>query len=255
MRRDVILRLSLSGQCTCTTLWHVDATARSWLLENGWVCIKWEPNSWHSLAPHGCPSASGEIHRGVSLAFPPSDLSISLSLSSFISFISFAYLFPPRAPDPRTKLIDALFLSLILPRERRPWAEGSAWYGELCKSLREGFRKNGKSLRTCQSDVQGFIPLRLMMIHCSISALDRETTSASRSNDLFSPSSRTTLFVILARTLFLAFCNCSFDHTPARIFQRWLRMRCKNENNLECDDACQLSDVNFAARLNVASNN
>jgi len=39
--------------------------------------------------------------------------------------------------------------------------------------LNGGFRKNGKSLRVCQSDVRGFAPIWLMMIHCSISLESR----------------------------------------------------------------------------------
>lgn len=38
------------------------------------------------------------------------------------------------------------------------------------RELKGRFRKNGKSLRACQSAVAGFATIRLMMIHCSISS-------------------------------------------------------------------------------------
>lgn len=45
--------------------------------------------------------------------------------------------------------------------------------GPAYRELNGGFRKNGKSLRACQSDVRGFAPIWLMMIHCSISLESR----------------------------------------------------------------------------------
>lgn len=128
-----------------------------------------EPNSSHSLAPLGYPSdpknhresssSLSFLERAVlTLSSPIQPLSALFSFSLALSASQF--LTAPRCPPA------SFWPSYIVLRQRRrvrPYRE-----------LNGGFRKNGKSLRACQSDVRGFAPIWLMMIHCSISPRSRK---------------------------------------------------------------------------------
>lgn len=107
-----------------------------------------KPNSSHSLAPLGYPS-DPKNHQEPFLL--PGEI-----LSS---------------PCPRPSLPLLVSLHFLISRCVSLFgnAEGSRSYREL----NSRFRKNGKSLRACQSDVRGFAPIWLMMIHCSISLESR----------------------------------------------------------------------------------
>lgn len=108
------------------------------------VGLTQEPNSSHSLAPLGYPSNS-KNHREPFLL--------------------------PGASCPRPVLACRYFLLVPLPFPHRPFCIALRQCRRVpsYRELNGGFRKNGKSLRACQSDVRGFVPIWLMMIHCSIS--------------------------------------------------------------------------------------
>lgn len=103
------------------------------------------------MAPLGCPSAPRNW-RGTLLFLwhpvhhPPSPPS--------------GRPFPPPTISSRPSSSADVYRPLRLRgRVSRPYRE-----------LKGRFRKNGKSLRACQSAVRGFATIRLMMIHCSISS-------------------------------------------------------------------------------------
>lgn len=109
-----------------------------------------EPNSWHSLAPLGYPSDL-KNHRepfllpGASCPHPVFAHSRPLLR------------FPISSPFFRLLVVRCIsFFSN---------AKGPSRTGNQTAR----FKKNGKSLRACQSDVRGFAPIWLMMIHCFIS--------------------------------------------------------------------------------------
>ena len=60
--------LSLSYECTCE-LCGTWMSARGSLKES--TSIKWEPNNWHSLAPHGCPSERSVVVNRSLARFDP----------------------------------------------------------------------------------------------------------------------------------------------------------------------------------------
>lgn len=109
-----------------------------------------EPNSWHSLAPLGYPSDPiPTTEYPFSLLEHPVLILSSSILTPVSSFPILVFL--PLAHHP---------LYIVLRQHKR---------AQSYRELNGGFEKNGKSLRSCQSDVRGFATIWLMMIHCSIS--------------------------------------------------------------------------------------
>lgn len=108
-----------------------------------------EPNSWHSLAPLGYPSDPKNHQEPFLLAGASCPHPVFVHSRPRSPFPILAFLPLARSP-----------LYIVLRQRKR---------AQSYRELNSGFEKNGKSLRACQSDVRGFAPIWLMMIHCSIS--------------------------------------------------------------------------------------
>lgn len=108
-----------------------------------------EPNSWHSLAPLGYPSDPKNHQEPFLLPGASCPHPVFAHSRPLPPFPIFAFL-----PLARRSLY------IVLQQRKR---------AQSYRELNGGFKKNGKSLRACQSDVRGFAPIWLMMIHCFIS--------------------------------------------------------------------------------------